>query len=544
VRRPPSPGGKPPFTDPSITVSHPIFHVDTGVRGVNARRGPRRGLTAALVFGASLSLYCLTAGGSLTSTDAVVTFALAKSLVERRSFALDERDVGNSAARGVDGRYYSHFGLGKSLYDIPFYVAGRAIGRAVPARGGKADMIPKAAVALGSAVAAACAVMLVWLLAVELTGAPRAALAAAAAAAIGSPLWPYSKFGLSTALTTAILCGAAYAVWKAATTQRLSLAAAAGAVFAFGWLTRHEMALLLPPFLLVFAMEARERPASTTLGAIAVFAGVSCSGGLLWMLYNAVRFGRPFAVGYSPTFGVAGYAAYVASPAGSVLLYCPIAVAAAIGVWTLGRGSASRALLLGSPLAIGYLFYGSLVDWPGGRSYGPRYLVPALVLLTPGVAALVATRRLRLATAAALVAACAVLQLPGVLVDYSKVSIDWAGRASHADLESRNWRIDESPLVLGTAASVRAVENNAAWLTGLRALPPAPAAQGPGDRAFAQQLSYSLDAWWAYLVYLRAISRTTALGAAGLLLAVAVAAAVSAWNVASDPGAGDTVASS
>src|SRR4051794_7371628 len=105
---------------------------------------------AALLFAASLSLYFLTAGGSLTSTDAVVTFALAKSLVEQRSIALDPNDVGNSAGRGIDGRYYSHFGIGQSLYDIPFYVAGRTAGRLIRTRIGKPETLPKAAVALGS----------------------------------------------------------------------------------------------------------------------------------------------------------------------------------------------------------------------------------------------------------------------------------------------------------------------------------------------------------------------------------------------------------
>jgi len=51
-------------------------------------RAPRG--TAVLVFCSALALYTLTAGGSLTSTDAVVTFDLTASLVERHSIALTE----------------------------------------------------------------------------------------------------------------------------------------------------------------------------------------------------------------------------------------------------------------------------------------------------------------------------------------------------------------------------------------------------------------------------------------------------------------------
>jgi 4-amino-4-deoxy-L-arabinose transferase-like glycosyltransferase len=490
-------------------------------------RTPRR--TLLLVFLASLALYTLTAGGSLTSTDAVVTYALAKSLVERHSIAVDEADVGNSAARGADGRYYSHFGLGQSLYDVPFYAAGRLARSLLPRPVGRPDTIPKAAVALGSAVAAAITVVLVWGLSFELTRAPRAALLAAAAAAIATPLWPYSKFGFSTALTTALLLGTSWLAWRAATTGRLVAAAGGGLVFAFGWLTRHEMALLLVPLTIVFALEGRERGRSRWTAA-AVFVAVSCSGGLAWAAYNAIRFGSPLKVGYTPTFGLHGYLAYLASPAGSVVLYCPIAVAALAGVYVLGRRRPSLVALVAGPLATGFLFYGALVDWPGGRSYGPRYLVPGLVMLTPGLAALVAERRMRVGVAAALVAVCAVLQAPGVLVDYSKVSVDWAHTVTPEALAARNWRIDASPLVLGARASTRAIPDNAAWLSGRRPLPPAPASPSATDRTFAQQLSFSLDFWWAYLVYLRVLPRTVALSVASVLLVLAAVSAALAWR--------------
>ena len=212
--------------------------------------------TFGLVFLASMSLYTLTAGGSLTSTDAVVTYELARSLVERGSIALEGDVIGSETNRGLDGRYYSQFGLGQSLYDVPFYLAGRAAVRLAGRPIGKPDTIPKAAVAFGSAVAAAVAVALVWLLALQITHHPRAGLVAAAGAAIASPLWPYSKFGFSTALTTATLAGAACLVWSATRSGRHSTAAWAGALLAFGWLTRHEMAVMLLPFAAVPIVES------------------------------------------------------------------------------------------------------------------------------------------------------------------------------------------------------------------------------------------------------------------------------------------------
>ena len=195
------------------------------------------------------------------------------------------------------------------------------------------------------------------------------------------------------------------------------------------------------------------------------------------------------------------------------------------------RHRPSAMLLLAAPFVVSYLFYGALVDWPGGRSYGPRYLVPALVMLSPGLAVLVARRRLRLGTAALLVAILAVLQLPGVLVDYSKVSVEWATSVPRQELASRAWRLSASPLLLGAAAAVRTVPANAAFLAGTRPLPATPAAAG-GDRTFAQQLSFSLDFWWAYLVYLRVLPAPLAVTVACILFSVTLGCAWLAWRSA------------
>ncbi len=485
---------------------------------------------ALLVFSAALALYTLTAGGSLTSTDAVVTFDLTRSIVEHHSLALSGNLLGNEQNRGVDGRYYSQWGIGHSLYNIPFYVAGTTAARLLGRPVGKPDTIPKAAVALGSAVAAAAAVCFIWLLALRMTGQPRAALIAALSAAIASPLWPYSKFGFSTALTAAILTSAAWLLWLAVERRRAAEAAVAGAVVAFGWLTRHEMALAIAPFAAFLVVAGRDRSTPRALVGRQVACVVVCAaaGGVAWMLYNAMRFGSPTEVGYTPAFATAGYAAFLFAPGGSVLLYCPIALLWAAGVWRARRSSPGGSLLLAGPLLVFYLFFGALADWPGGRSYGPRYLVSSLILLAPGVALLWADggRRGRRAIAAAIVLAAG-LQLPGVLVDYSKVSIAWARGATDEQLAHRNWHLSSSPLVLNARAALERVRDNADYLSGRSSPPPVRDAH---DRDFSQQFSFSLDFWWLYLHYLGVLSTPAALGIATSLLLLTLGLGAAAWR--------------
>lgn len=496
-----------------------------------SRRIARR--IAGLLFLGSLSLYLLTAGGSLSSTDATVMFDLTRSLVERRSIALSDNLLGLDANRGLDGRFYSQYGLGQSIVNIPFYLVGVAVRDVAGLSLGKPDTIPKAVVALGNTVTSAACVSLIWLFALALCGAARPALAAALTAALASPLWPYSKFGFSVPLTAVLLVGAGYLLWRAAASGRTAAAWGAGATLGFAWLTRHEIVVVLVPFVLYLWLAARERGhdpgrAARQVGALLAAAG---TGGMAWAVYNVVRFGSATYVGYTPWFTGEGYLAFLASPLGAVLLFCPVAA-----VWMAAalRGplTASGKVLLIAPAVAFYLLYGSLHDWMGGRSYGPRYMLPALLLLAPALGPFLrdASHRARRWTLA-LVILSALVQLPGVIVDYSKVGLDRARSLPRDASDDRTWRWSESPLVLNTHAAVAAVPTNAAFLTGRVAPPAPPQRSGADDRDFAQRFSFSVDFWWAYLVYLGVLPGGAALAIAALLSGAAALLLGWAWQL-------------
>jgi len=490
--------------------------------------GTGRARTGALVFGAALALFFLTAGGSLTSSDSVTTFALTASLVDRHSIELSGAGGSVDASPGLDGRPYSRYGIGQALYNVPFYLAGKAAVRAIGHPIGRPDSIPKAVVALGSAVAAAGCVLVVWLLSQRVGATPRGALVAAASAAVASPLWPYSKFGFSTALTALILLAAAFFLADREPRSRMRSAVAAGAIVAYGWLTRHELALVLLPFVAVLLM--RDGPSRAAWSRAAVFVGCAFAGGLLWLWYNAARFGHPLSVGYVPEFGASGYAAFIFSPSGSIVLFAPIAIVWLAGLFARGAARPADRLLLAGPLLVFYLFYGALADWPGGRSYGPRYLVPALLLLAPGAALLWDRRPRWRAALVAAIAAGAVLQLPGVLVDYSRISVEWARAATRDEIARRTWTIAASPFVLDARAAAPAVSRNLAYLAGREPLPRVTESPGADDRDFAQRFAFSLDVWWLYLVYLRALSVRAALVVATALAGAAIVCATMAWR--------------
>ncbi len=142
------------------------------------------------LFWLALGVYFFTAGGSLTTTDAVVAFDVTRNIVERGTVATSGNLLGMDAFRGADGRYYSPFGLLQSVYNIPFYVAGTSFVEVSGITAGRPDSIPKAFVALGQVLVSAWIVWQIFWLCLFVTKDEQAAALAALTAGFGSVLWP------------------------------------------------------------------------------------------------------------------------------------------------------------------------------------------------------------------------------------------------------------------------------------------------------------------------------------------------------------------
>lgn len=486
------------------------------------RKSNRFARRQALLSGAlALTVYATTMGGSLATTDAVVTYELTKNLVEHASIAGSPDVMVWPANRGVDGRAYSQFGIGQSLYGMPFYLAGRFLMRVVPIGGGRPDLLPKAIVAAGNTIAAAACVWVAWLFGWRLAASCAGGTVAALSLAFGTLLWPYSKFGYNAPLATLCLLGATYSTWVGVRLERPRALILSGACAGAGLLTRHEFlvgALLLGAWIVIESHRRRDLLA----GRLARFGTPFVAALIVWMAYNHIRFGTLFFTGYTPGFGspIAGLSGLLMSPGASVVLYSPVVLAGAVALarcWRADRGSA----LLLTFLVVGFLlFYATLDDWQGGRSYGPRYLVPLLPFLCIPLGHWFHTmqRPAGRHLLVAFITLSALVQVPGVLVDFSKLAEQRAVQTGESHVE-RAWSWTSASIVLNTRAVPPILAQNSRYLLGLGAPPPVP--DPAGGRDFARQFGFSLDFWWMYLFYLGAISAPAAVMCSVVLLATA-----------------------
>jgi hypothetical protein len=488
---------------------------------------PEARRTGRLVLLLTLAVYATTTGGSL-ATDAM-SYEVTKSLVEDGSVAMSQQVLSLEAHRGIDGRYYSPYGLGHPLYSIPFYVAGRVVEVNLGVSVGRPDALRKAAFVAGSAVAAALVVWVAFLFCFRMSGDRRAAVAVAIGIAFGTLLWPYSKFGFNAPLATLAVTAGVYAAWVGARTDSIRHLALCGAAFGFALLVRAELALAAGIAALWVASEYawQVRRVSRAWFAIGVPIAIAVA---ITLAYNATRFGSMADTGYlrdgTATFNDwtrlwEGFAGLLFSPGRSLFLYSPLVVG---GVWALARQfrrDRSTAWLLTSTSAALFAFYASLAYWDADRSYGPRYLVPIVPLLCVPLVGAWADPARRRAMRWVLVVSI-LIQVPGIAIDFTKAM---PALGVTEPLVERRWRWDLSGLVLNTRALIRYAPDNLAYLSGA-ATPPPPRAASGRDAGFSEQFSFSLDVWWLYLFYFQKVPAAGAVAIAAALLGLSAALAL------------------
>jgi hypothetical protein len=230
--------------------------------------------------------------------------------------------------------------------------------------------------------AAAAAGALARAVGAEAAGTRRAILAAA----IASPLWAYAGSDWSEPLQAACVGGAfacaALATQEGVLARRASaLAAFAGAAAGFALLSKSILIVLFPCVLAVlwFGSERSAR-ARRSLAA--------CGGWLtpaaLWLVFEIVRFGRPFASYSGERFShpvLDGLWRLTVGPNKGLFLYFPLALLAVPGLVRLARARRALVFALAGFSLFLLVTTAAWWSWDGTSGWGPRLLVPLVPLL-------------------------------------------------------------------------------------------------------------------------------------------------------------------
>lgn len=420
-------------------------------------------------------VYILTSQGRTNSYDGQSMFATTRSLAQHGTLAISSVSASAFGTRGRGGLFYSKYGIGQSLAELPLYYLGKLAGWLA---GAKAAEIAEAVAMLTNPLimAATCAVFYGI---VRRLGYRRAtAVWATLALGIATSFWPYSKSDfseplLALSLAVAVLC----ALWasqilsspresenRTAKLEVLSLDLVTGAALGVAVLTKYAAVIYLPVFVLLIILSVPtvppselQRPTSIHLSLrlerlTALLAPVILAG-ILVLLVDALRFGSVWSTGYAPSdrpFSgsiLVGLPGLLISPTSGIFLYDPLLFAGLLAIPVLLRSRPSEALLTLGLVGGSLVFYASYRTWSGGSAWGPRYLVPILPYLMLPLLALgcfgsqekahdriaehMWRRRLIRGTTLALAFVSVVAQFIGVCVNYLMEDAYWLLSSHH-----------------------------------------------------------------------------------------------------------------
>ena len=425
------------------------------------------------LFASFQFFYLLTSTGRVRTSDEYNTLYTTESLVLRGSTAVPQAvALHNFYGRpDVHGQPRAAYPPGQAVACMPWYAVGQYVLARLPGVPAEdTDLVVAFASCLSSATFAALAVTFFFLLLLG-TGTPlRAALMATAMLGLATPILAYSAWLFSEPLSAAMFTGVAWLLFGARSERQndlpnlrpgqnlllasgepisLPTAALAGLILGLATVVRPTNVLAVA----VYAVAVLVRDGKAALRAAFAFCAASAVGVAILLAHNALLFGSPFAFGYPAVAEGAkrlnsfdtpilkGLYGFLLSPGKSIFLFAPPVILALAGLgalWRRDRGLATVAMLL--PLA-NLFFFAKYSQWEGGYCVGPRYLVPALVLLCLGLGPVLARSSAR-AKALAVVLLVAGALVQGVSLATSFME-DQAPRGHYYDA---NWtyRLDYS----------------------------------------------------------------------------------------------------
>jgi hypothetical protein len=381
----------------------------TPVAQARARSLPRFAAVAVFVAACVACMYFPSVWGWNQNS----RLALVMAVVNQGTLSIDayhERpgtDTGDKSLHG--GHYYSDKAIGTALIGLPAYWALHPLLERLADRPERQAGVARAVVTWAAvSLPVAAATLMLFAFAWRVSGERRAATLVAASGLLGTPAWPFGTVLFGHATCAALLLGAFVLTrWlREGVARPAATATAIGLMLGLAAVTEYPPAVVVAMLGVYLLVAVAGLPAGrrARCDVPAVVAGLLPIAALL--AYNAVCFGSPWTLSYAriagPEFvqvherGVLGVAlphldrlAYLTvHPVRGLFVQSPVLLAGLAGLvpmamrpgWRLEAG-----LILAALLALLAINAGFPVWW-GGRSFGARHLIPAVMLLCVPIA--------------------------------------------------------------------------------------------------------------------------------------------------------------
>ena len=349
-------------------------------------------------------IYLLTSTGRVRTIDEIDPVVQSESLLLRHSTAIPQAMNSGIYFGKLDqhGVPRSAWPVGHSLLVLPWSAAGHYLLARLPGIPRDiSDLAFEAAACWSSATFAALAVAAFFLLFLKAGISQRRAMACSLLLAFSTPLFVYSGWLYSEPATIAIFVIAALLLFGSGKPVALSQALLGALLLGFSIQVRPANMVIVFVFIaaalvLDHAQGGKAFPYRTAAVVVAVV-GIS---GVIYLARNYAYFGNPLDFGVPATaengkdlnswhnpvwLGVFGF---LFSPGKSVFLFCPPIILGILGLPHLWRRNRALTVVAAGVPLVNLIFYSFRTQWEGGYCYGPRYLVPSVLLLCIPIGAL------------------------------------------------------------------------------------------------------------------------------------------------------------
>jgi hypothetical protein len=354
-----------------------------------------------LIFSFFFFLFFLTNAGWYKGGDEFFMIQVARQMVTKGQVGFEMGELPQDPysedylAKGTDGRYYTKWGLGQSVVEIPFIFLHRLTTsvhlptRIVGSMPGPAYHSEWMFLLLCPSLISAIGCFLVYASGLRLGYSGRLSLVLSLVYGLCTMVWPYSKSLMSEGTLNVALLGGVYGALSYAAGARKGWIAVSGVCLGFAAITK-VISLVVVPFIVVYLLASRDFRTSLRdiccffLPAILISLGVEG-----W--HDAVRYGTVWPSGYDKGWGALGFSTplyvglwgFLASPGKSFLVYAPACLLGLISAGKFYRRNRKEALLFFAIAAAYTLPHAMWCLWAGDWAWGPRFLLvitPYLIL--------------------------------------------------------------------------------------------------------------------------------------------------------------------
>ena len=326
------------------------------------------------IFSFFFAIYLLSMGGHGYGGVGTSVYEVTRNIILKQNFSIKPNPWGRT---GLDGKFYSQFGLGHSLYNIPFYLLGHSLCYFNPGFTNQYRRITMFTTLLGQPFITSLTAVLIFIFCLKLGYQKKTSLFLTFIYGLGTMAWPYAKFDFSEPLLCFLILAALVCFFYFKNSGEIKYLFIGSLLLGFGIITKIVIALFIPVavFYLFFDINKKK---------IIIFVSPILLGFIAMGLYNFVRFGNIFVTGYKNEFEL-NFLSYlikfkgnIIGPNGSIFLYSPVLVVFLCGLRDFFKRHKMEAILFYS-IILGFMFFYPLTT--NECYYGPRYLLSLMPLM-------------------------------------------------------------------------------------------------------------------------------------------------------------------